>query len=627
MTIKDNYNIEEDNYVKDYFDEKDDLRKDTVNSYKISLKQFAIANEESITNIIDKCLEQQKSRVEDDGQITEFNPNHPSSLIKQYINNFKEYCAKRGNKNSSINDKMDNIIVFLNHYKVKMPRRKKLENDRKKWYKLSKEDVRYVLKDCNVVEQGLITFMLSTGLRRWDVSQLTIGDFMEATRKMEYHNFIDVDDFIDNAPEDMIGFWDLIPHKEAKNEIPCKTFNSPESSNLILQNLRRIKNEYIPKKYKKDKIEIKLEKGDALFGSRKKHYKESLTKESMTNAIRSKNKRFKEWRVKQIDENIKNKKISKEDRQKEIEKIPTVNPHALRKIFTNAVDTHGGLSLRANLVMEGHSSEVATDTHYIQKDKNELFKGYKNILPYLTIMEDIDVRILTNEEGEELNNKVTILEADKKDLEKTVEKLEKIIENQAKELKNRQEKFEKEINEKIIEKVKSIPPEHLSSQIPLIHAKVESKEQAMNFASIITFISTCVNKKEDLTALDKKLQSFSAEEIAIVREISCELSLHDKKFRETGEIKHLIQKAIAKITRNPQLLEATSQFNENEQKREKYRKILDEGIREFGFFEENEVEDICDEIILKFNRNVDKIKLDEITNESVRADIDKYFEI
>lgn len=621
--LKEDYAIEKDTFVKDYFEEKDDLREDTVKSYRHSLKQFSIANEETITDIIEKCKEQQKSKMEKNGQITEFNPNDPNSLIKQYINNFKDYCIGKGNKNSTINDKMDNILVFLNHYKVKTPRRKRLENDRKKWYKLSKEDVRYILKDCNIVEQSLITFMLSTGLRRWDVAELTIGDFMEATRKMEYHNFVEVDDFIDNAPDDMIGFWDLIPHKESKNEIPCKTFNSPESSNLILQNLRRIKNVYHPNKLKKDKIELKLEKSDALFGSRKKHYKESLTKESMTNAIRSKNPRFKEWKIKQIDEAIKNKKISKEDREKEIDKIPTINPHALRKIFTNAVDTHGGLSLRANLLMEGHSSEVSTDTHYIQKDKEELFKGYRNILPYLTIMEDIDVRILTNEEGEELNNKVIVLEADKKSLEKTVEKLEKIIENQAKELKNRQEEFEKEINER----VKNIPTDNPTLSYPIIHTKVNSKEEAINFVSIINFISNCVNKKEDLTALDKQLQSFTDEEIIVIREISCEISLHDRKYRETGEIKQLIQKAIAKVTRNPQLLQGTSQFNENEKKRKKYSKILDEEIKEFKFFEENELEDICDDILLNFNRNVEKIKLDEITTQYVRDDIDKYLDI
>lgn len=455
LTFDKNYNIEKDIYVKDYFNEKDDLRKDTVNSYKNSIKQFSNANKETIKNIVENCREQQKSRVGEDGGITEFNPNQPDSFIKECLNNFKEYCIKRGNKNSTINDKMENIFVFLNHYEIKLPRRKKLENDRKKWYKLSKEDVRYILKDCNVVEKGYITFMISTGLRRWDVSELTIGDFMEATQKMDYHNFVDIDDFIDNAPDDMIGFWDLIPHKESKNKIPCKTFNSPESSNLILQNLRRIKNEYMPKKSEKENIEIKLEKGDALFGSRKKYYKETLTKEAMTNAIRAKNPRFKEWRIKQIDENIKNKKISKEDREKEIEKIPIVNPHAFRKFFTNAVDTYGGLSLRANLVMEGHSSKVPTDTHYLQKQKEELFLGYKRILPHLTIMEDIEVRLLTNEEGEELNNKVTILEGEKKSLEKKIETLEKEKEKEIKEQQEIIEQLQKQI-ENVSEEVQNI---------------------------------------------------------------------------------------------------------------------------------------------------------------------------
>ena len=455
LTLDKNYNFKKDPYVKDYFYENKDLRIDTVKSYENSLKQLSEANKETIKNIIDNCLKQQKSRIDEDMGITEFNPNHPDSLIKQYINNFREYCIEKGNMNTSINDKTDNIIVFFNHFKVKLPKIKKLENDRKKWNKLSKEDVRYILKDCNIIEQGLITFTLSTGLRRWDLSELTIGDFMEATQKMGYHNFVEIDDFIDNAPDDMIGFWDLIPHKESKNKIPCKTFNSPESSNLIMQNLRRIKNEYMPKKSKKEKTEIKLEKGDALFGSSKKCYKGTLTKESMTNAIRAKNPRFKEWKIKQIDENIKNKKISKEDREKEIEKIPEVNPHALRKFFTNAVDTYGGLSLRANLVMEGHSSKVPTDTHYLQKQKEELFLGYKRILPHLTIMEDIEVRLLTNEEGEELNNKVTLLEGEKKSLEKKIETLEKEKEKEIKEQQEIIEQLQKQIDN-VSEEVQNI---------------------------------------------------------------------------------------------------------------------------------------------------------------------------
>ena len=86
LEFNEEYDFEKDIYVMDYFNEKADLREDTIKSYKHSLNQFAIANEETITNIIEKCSDQQKSKIEND-QITEFNPNNPNSLIKQYINN------------------------------------------------------------------------------------------------------------------------------------------------------------------------------------------------------------------------------------------------------------------------------------------------------------------------------------------------------------------------------------------------------------------------------------------------------------------------------------------------------------------------------------------------------------
>ena len=650
MTFDKNYNIEKDIYVKDYFNEKDDLRKDTVSSYKNSIKQFSDANKETIKNIVENCREQQKSRVGEDGGITEFNPNQPDSLIKEYLNNFKEYCIKRGNKNSTINDKMENIFVFLNHYEIKLPRRKKLDNDRKKWYKLSKEDVRYVLKDCNVVEKGFITFMISTGLRRWDVSELTIGDFMEATHKMDYHNFVDIDDFIDNAPDDMIGFWDLIPHKESRNEIPCKTFNSPESSNLILQNLRRIKNEYMPKKSKKEKIELKLEKGDALFGSRKKYYKGPLTKESMTNAIRDKNPRFKEWKIKQIDEDIKNKKISKEDREKKIKEIPIVNPHALRKIFTNAVDTHGGLSLRANLVMEGHSSKVPTDPHYLQKQKDELFTGYKRILPHLTIMEDIEVRLLTNEDSEELNNQIKDLQNEKEDLEKQLKQLKEEknseiskLQKQADEQKTRIEKFEKEIEEKL-QNLQPLP--HLNHKNPVFKS-IADAENDLCYIAISSYVEDCYFKKEDnLTTLNRKIQSFTEKEARALIEIAYDISVTDEKFKEAAtfidmtfgreidddfkesNIKPLIQKAIVKMTANPQLAQDTIKYfeerNLNKEKLMKYNKLLKYELDKMGIYEQDEVKNICNEISIRFSYNADKVLMKDITQEMVLEDIEKY---
>ena len=37
----------------------------------------------------------------------------------------------------------------------------------------------------------------------------------------DYHNFIDVNDFIDNAPDDMIGTWEFHPHKTERFDLKC----------------------------------------------------------------------------------------------------------------------------------------------------------------------------------------------------------------------------------------------------------------------------------------------------------------------------------------------------------------------------------------------------------------------
>ena len=460
--------------------------------------------------------------------------------------------------------------------------------------------------------------MLSTGLRRWDVSELTIGDFMEATRKMEYHNFVEVDDFIDNAPDDMIGFWDLIPHKESKNDIRCKTFNSGESSNLILQNLRRIKNEYIPNKKRKNNVEIKLEKSDALFGSRMKYYKESLTKEAMTNAIRAKNPRFKEWKIKQIDANINNKKISKEDREKEIEKIPTVNPHALRKVFTNAVDTYGGLSLRANLVMEGHSSPVSTDPHYVQKQKEELFVGYKRILPHLTFLEDVQVKILSNDESEKLNMELENLKKEKKDLVKQIANLKEEKDSEIAKVKKEMEDRLSEVEHKVDNQLT-----HLDTDTPLDI----DKKQSIN--AFLLQKSSNTDPTNKLSNLEKKLMSLSRSEWIGLSHIAYSLVEYDIGFQDNEEyLSKIIKKALREWKRNPALMEKAIAHQENFNDRTKKWQLvslkIDNKLADDGFWEDDEMDDIHEKILNYLRNNLKEFEENEITDEYIDELIDKF---
>lgn len=46
----------------------------------------------------------------------------------------------------------------------------------------------------------------------------------------DYHNFVDVEEFIDNAHDDMIAQWVFEPQKTRKHHVKCITFNSAHTS-------------------------------------------------------------------------------------------------------------------------------------------------------------------------------------------------------------------------------------------------------------------------------------------------------------------------------------------------------------------------------------------------------------
>ena len=160
------------------------------------------------------------------------------------------------------------------------------------------------------------------------------------------------------------------------------------------------------------------------------------------------------------------------------------------------------------------------------------------------------------------------------------------------------------------------------------------------------FIGWSLKKSDNLTQLDKKLRSFSSEEIEAIKEIAYDTAIEDEdyigitydimpdthiSYEEIDEIKPIIQKTIVKINRNPQLLEDTVKFlNQrtlNSEKIRKYHKILRNELKSLGIFEENEIGNVGDRIARNFENNVDKILLENISNEFVKADIDKFLKI
>lgn len=412
--------VTEDVYYTNFIKSKTNITDLTKLNYQRALKKFVLATNTPLEKIVTECKNQQDRVIEkiinhgtdeEGNQIIEkriitFDVNSPDSLIKQYLDKFINSAREKGNSNTTIGQNLMLITSFLKYYKITLPDMEKLKKDPKKWYLLEKEDFKYILNDSPLIHASLIKFLQSSGMRISDALSLSIGDFMEATR--DYHNFIDVNEFIDNAPADMVGTWYFHPQKTMKFQVPCLTFNDPETSNLILQHLRKIKNEYIPyakKKYDYDKV---ISKNDALFGSQKSKYIEPLHPNPTGTQFWVKNKKLREWRILKIKEAIKNGEIAPEDYDKEVAKIPRFHAHACRKYFETTIAKNCG-NLRICTLMEGHVSPIATDSSYIKQDIENVKEYYMAAIDDFSL-EKTKVKVYTSEVRKEMEEKINMLE-------------------------------------------------------------------------------------------------------------------------------------------------------------------------------------------------------------------------
>jgi len=420
------YKVTEDIYYTNFL-QSQQIAESTKKQYKKILTKFTKATNNTLEHIITDCKNQQNKiiettnhiRTDESGKeivektITKFNVNNPESKIKMYLNTYINYCKNKNNSNKTINQNLAYLKVFLKYYEITLPKIKSLEDDSQNWYLLEKEDFKFVMADSTLTHASLIKLLQSTGMRIGDATKLTIGDFMEATS--EYHNYSDVNEFIDNAPSDMIGTWYFNPSKTQRFNIACLTFNDPETSNLILQNLRRIKNEYIPYIKEKHDIVLTISKNDALFGSEKSNYKGHLLPVSVANKFWFKNKKLREWRISKIDEAITKGELSIEDRDKEISKIPKFHAHACRKYFETIIAKNCG-NLRICTLLEGHSSPVSTDSSYIKHDVSDVKEVYMSALEDLSL-ENTHAKVYTSDARREMESKINDLENKNQELE------------------------------------------------------------------------------------------------------------------------------------------------------------------------------------------------------------------
>lgn len=286
-----------------------------------------------------------------------------------------------------------------------------LPDDTKKWFLLSKSEIKYVLDTCNVNYKALILLMACTGMRRNDVLNLTIEDFMKSTYK--YHHLQNVDEFISNAPKDMIRFFDFFPQKTRRYKIRCKVFCTPETSNMIMLMLRERK-----QLLEQNHPELSIEKEDNLFTSRKKKYKKSIHPDSLTNVFLKKEKKLQHERKrvlkKKYDENI----ITKNEYVQLLDEEPSFTPHALRKYFISTVAEHVS-NLHVCAVFEGHSAPMSLDEHYVQLTDDYLRNEYMKLVPALSFKQ-VTVDFLSSKRKRELEAEIVSLRRENRNIKESI---------------------------------------------------------------------------------------------------------------------------------------------------------------------------------------------------------------
>lgn len=409
--------ILEDIYYTNFINAKN-LSEASNANYEKTLRKFTQALNTTLEDIITGCKNQQDLITEKiishgtdsegnqiiEKKITIFDVNSPESLIKQYFDKYIEYCKKRNNSNNTINMDLDHIKTFLKFYSVTYPKTN-IKRTTPTWNLLTKEDIKFVMDDSLLGHKCLISALKDTGLRLSDVINLTIDDFMIGTSR--YHDFVDVDEFIDNAPDDMICVLEFIPQKTKRFNLTCITCIGPETCNLLMQNLRKIKNEYLPQVNRKQGLDLRMSKTDALFGNKQKYFKGPMQVKSIADIFSRKNKKLREYRITKINDAIKKGEISIEDKEKEMGRIPKFHAHALRKFFQTTIAKNCG-NLRICTLMEGHTSPVKTDSSYIQIGVEDVLEVYMSALPDLSL-ENTETRVYTSDIRREMEAKMEAL--------------------------------------------------------------------------------------------------------------------------------------------------------------------------------------------------------------------------
>jgi integrase len=382
-----------------FFEKKPNLSERTKKSYRESIGLFCEFTGMTLPELLEEAQNEQIAYINDNNQI--ITPNVDKTAFKYYLDKFKqrELLTK---KESTLKLRLSNIKAvyktLIGKNNIKIPeiqefKTKVWNNKNKKG--LSQHKIKKIIEKSNTKYKAIFAFASCTGMRIGDILQLTCKDWLKSIGLKT----------IDEAmyeKKDIIGFFEFYPQKTPK--IWCQVFNTPESNKLI-------QNFLIERKLSKENIT----ENSLLF--LKKPSKHTITVNFYSNKINNilhdeevEELKTKGYTYEEIEgltdqeiEKLKKEGITKEKLAEKIEKISYFHPHALRSYFTTTVGNNiSNLKIAARLA--GHAMPEATDDNYIRFSKEQIYSHYIKLIPYLTVLSEVEVKTITDKDLSKLKH-------------------------------------------------------------------------------------------------------------------------------------------------------------------------------------------------------------------------------
>lgn len=279
--------------------------------------------------------------------------------IKTRIQQYTLHLQSQGRQAQTIKVYINRVIRVYKYYDIEIPRLAPIRVENKEHYEdiPTHDEIQYVVKNTMVKTRAMVCFLASSGMRISDMCNLTVGDFIEATRDYVWgpRSIPDFLHQLQNSNELIIPTWHI---KQQKTGIPYITFCSDEASRYLVDYLLELSRRKM------------ITRDDHLFGVRP---------DAVSKRFLRLNKKF--------DLGL-------------LETRCRFHPHALRKFFATTLTNHDCDFLSVEFML-GHRLDKIREAYY-KADPERLKMKYRLYMEYLTFTQEIQVRDVTSTELEEL---------------------------------------------------------------------------------------------------------------------------------------------------------------------------------------------------------------------------------